>query len=76
MRSFSQALVIGALIGQTIGTVHHMFSGVLSGANIYAIEFDDESNNLTLANSIVSNADSPKWIAIDVCKSPVIAKHY
>jgi hypothetical protein len=53
-----------------------MFSSVFSGSDIYAIDFDDESNNLTLANSIVSNADSSKWIAIDVCRSPVIAKHY
>jgi len=45
-----------------------MFSGVFSGTDIYAIEFDDEANTLTLTNSIISNAESSKSISIDVCK--------
>lgn len=69
MRRFTFSVVLGALTGQAFGTVHHMFSGVFSGTDIYAIEFDDETNTLTLANSIVSKASSSKWIAIDVCSS-------
>lgn len=42
-----------------------MFSGVFSGTDIYAIEFDDEANTLTLVDNITSNGDSSKWIAID-----------
>ncbi|KAF4635315.1 hypothetical protein G7Y89_g2778 [Cudoniella acicularis] len=71
MRSFTHALALGVLAGQAFGTVHHMFSGVFSGADIYAIEFDDKANTLTLANSIVSNANSSKWIAIDERKQNI-----
>lgn len=66
MHSFAPTVILGALVGQTFGTVHHMFSGIFSGTDIYAIEFDDETNTLTLANNIISNAASSKWVAIDV----------
>jgi hypothetical protein len=69
MHSFLQAVALGACAGQALGAAHHMFSGVFSGTDVYSIEFDDEVNTLTLANSILSNATSSKWIAIDVCYS-------
>lgn len=69
MCSFISKLAFGALAGQASGAVHHMFSGVFSGPDIYSIAFDDEVNTLTLASSIVSNNTGSKWIAIDVCKS-------
>jgi hypothetical protein len=68
MRSFKSTAVLAALAGQSFATVHHMFSGVFSGADIYAIEFDDEANTLTLAASIASIGTTSKWVAIDVCK--------
>ncbi|KAF8847988.1 3-carboxy-cis,cis-mucoante lactonizing enzyme [Acephala macrosclerotiorum] len=71
MRSFTRVAALSALAGQAFGTVHHMFSGVFSGTDIYAIEFDDETNNLTLASSIVSEASSSKWIAIDERKQNI-----
>lgn len=67
MHSFTSMLVLGALTSQAFGTVHHLFWGVFSGADIYAIEFDDETNALTLVNNVTTNATSSKWIAIDVC---------
>ena len=72
MRSITHAVTFAALTSQALGIVHHMFSGVFSGTDIYAIEFDDETNNLTLASGIVSNANSSKWIAIDVCETKLI----
>ncbi|KAH7381006.1 Lactonase, 7-bladed beta-propeller-domain-containing protein [Cadophora sp. MPI-SDFR-AT-0126] len=71
MRFFEHTILLGALTRQAAGTVHHMFSGAFSGSTIYAIEFDDESNSLTLANNITSNSSSSKWIAIDERKKNV-----
>mgnify|MGYP003662493348 CR=1 FL=1 len=67
MLSLTATILLGTLAGQAVGSVHHMFSGAFSGSTIYAIEFDDESNSLTLVNNITSNSSSSKWIAIDVC---------
>lgn len=67
MRCFTHSIALSALAGQAFGTVHHMFSGVFSGTDIYAIEFDNEANTLTLASNITTIASSSKWIAIDVC---------
>lgn len=66
MYSFISAVVLAALAGQAVGTVHHMFSGLYSGTDIYAIEFDDTANTLTLASSILSNGNTSIWVAIDV----------
>lgn len=66
MKSFMHAILLGAFVGKAFGTIHHMFSGAFAGSTIYAIEFDDEANTLTLANSISSNSSTSKWIAIDV----------
>ncbi|TVY55551.1 Carboxy-cis,cis-muconate cyclase [Lachnellula suecica] len=71
MRSFTCAVALSAVAGQALGSVHHMFSGVFNGTDIYAIEFDDETNSLTLASSIVSTATSSKWIAIDERKQNI-----
>ncbi|RDW92049.1 putative carboxy-cis,cis-muconate cyclase [Coleophoma crateriformis] len=68
MLSFTPTLLLGLCAGQALGAVHHMFSGVFSGTDIYAIEFDDEANTLTAANNITSIASSSKWIAIDALK--------
>lgn len=72
MRSITHVVTFAALTSQALGTVHHMFSGVFSGTDIYAIEFDDETNNLTLVSGIRQNANSSKWIAIDVCETKLI----
>ncbi|KAH8684513.1 Lactonase, 7-bladed beta-propeller-domain-containing protein [Tricladium varicosporioides] len=71
MRSFSQNLILSTLASQALCTVHHMFSGVFSGTNIYAIEFDDVTNSLTLVNNITSNGSTSKWVAIDERKQNI-----
>ncbi|KAG4421100.1 hypothetical protein IFR04_005743 [Cadophora malorum] len=71
MLSLTATILLGTLAGQAVGSVHHMFSGAFSGSTIYAIEFDDESNSLTLVNNITSNSSSSKWIAIDERKQNI-----
>ncbi|KAF9631847.1 putative carboxy- -muconate cyclase protein [Lasiodiplodia theobromae] len=42
-------------------TTHHLFVGTFSGANLYAVEFDDQALTLTLAANISAHA-AHAWI--------------
>lgn len=71
-----KVLTILAAVCAGIATAdtHYLFSGFFDGTSIVAIEFDDVKSSLNLVNNITINADSSKWISIDVSSIPVTFK--
>lgn len=53
-------------------TTHHLFVGTFSGANLYAVEFDDETLSLTLTNNITAHGSHP-WINLSHDKKALYA---
>lgn len=53
-------------------TTHHLFVGTFSGANLYAVEFDDETLALTLAANISAHA-AHAWINLSHDKKALYA---
>lgn len=53
-------------------TTHHLFVGTFSGANLYAVEFDDQTLSLTLAANISAH-DAHAWIAFSHDKRALYA---
>ncbi|KAL1616532.1 hypothetical protein SLS56_011370 [Neofusicoccum ribis] len=53
-------------------TKHHLFVGTFSGANLYAVEFDDEALSLTLTKNITANA-AHAWINLSHDKKNLYA---
>lgn len=66
MRSF-QLLSLAAAAAPALADSHYFFSGFFSGSTIVGVEFDDQTQSLTLKNNISTDASSgSKWIHIDV----------
>ncbi|KAI3553892.1 hypothetical protein CABS02_05930 [Colletotrichum abscissum] len=65
MRSF-QLLSFAAAAAPALADSHYFFSGFFSGSTIVGVEFDDQTESLTLKNNISTGASSgSKWIHID-----------
>ncbi|GKT59536.1 hypothetical protein ColTof3_06875 [Colletotrichum tofieldiae] len=65
MRS-SQLLSLAAVAVPTLADSHYFFSGFFSGSTVVGVEFDDQTQSLTLKKNITTDASSgSKWIALD-----------
>lgn len=65
MSRFSMTFV-AVCAGLAAAETHYLFSGFFNGTRIAALEFDDAKSSLDLVNNITINANSSKWISIDV----------
>lgn len=63
-RGFLGALLISPALGQ----IHHFYSGIFSGDNIFGIEFDEASSELSVLYNGTLELSSSKWIATDVSR--------
>jgi len=65
MDKFSVAFV-AVCAGLAAAETHYLFLGFFDGTSIAALEFDDSKSSLDLVNNITINANSSKWISLDV----------
>lgn len=65
MSKFSLTFV-AICAGLAAAETHYLFSGFFNGTSIAALEFDDAKSSLDLVKNITINANSSKWISIDV----------
>ncbi|OMP89293.1 Carboxy-cis,cis-muconate cyclase [Diplodia seriata] len=69
MKTPTPLLLLPSLVS---ATVHHLFVGTFSGANLYAVEFDDQTLSLSLAANISAHA-AHAWIAFSHDKRALYA---
>ncbi|GKT47488.1 carboxy-cis,cis-muconate cyclase [Colletotrichum spaethianum] len=66
MRSFQLLSLAAAAAAPALADTHYFFSGFFSGSNIVGVEFNDQTQSLTLKKNITTDASSgSKWIALD-----------
>lgn len=60
-------LCLAAMVGQKVlADTHYFYAGYFSEAIISGIEFDDETNTLTLVDNFTVSSGTSRWIAADV----------
>lgn len=66
---------LGALASIASATTHHLFVGnLVPPAAIYALKFDDETNDFAVLKNNTADA-SHAWITFDVRSSPPAFSH-
>lgn len=65
---------LAAVVKSALADTHYLYSGFFSGSTIVAVEFDSDTNSLSVVNNITADISGSKWILLDVGNTQAFAK--